>query len=684
MLLGRRSEREVLDRLLEGARTGRSGALVIRGDAGVGKTALLDYAAESAGDLTVPRTLGVESERELAFAGLQQLCAPLDGLDGLPGPQRDALAITFGLSAGPVPDRFLVGLAVLSLLSDSAEERPVLCAIDDAQWLDTASAHALAFVARRLLAESVVMLFAAREAGDELHGLPELAVEGLADDDARELLATVLQRPLDERMRDQILVEMRGNPLALLELPRGLTTAQLAAGSSLLSAQSLSGRIEESFLQRLRDLPRDSQRLLLVAAAEPLGDPALLWRAADRLAIARPAFEPAESAGLVQVGTTLQFRHPLVRSAIYRAAAPEERRRVHRALAEASDAEADPDRRAWHLAEATTGPDEDVASELERSAGRAQRRGGLAAAAAFLERAARLSPDERQRALRQLRAASAYLTAGAPDFAQRLIAHSRQHLEDPALRAQAMRTEGAIRFLEGDGGDTPTLLFDAAMTIRDSDPLQARDILMEAFEAAMWAGRLATGTTMLDVARAARQIPPSEEGQSVSSLLLSGYAERLTSGYTNAVQWWRRAAEVSLSEVEPHPWQGMVRNATMERFDFHGSVAIARQRLRLVREHGALASLPVALNAVASCEVWSGHLAAAEALMAESDTIAAAIGAARSPEGTRERAHPHGVRVEQLVVLSWRGREAEAKQLAQTVTEEALARCQGYAAGMAQ
>jgi hypothetical protein len=353
-LRGRRDQCAVLDRLLDGARVGRSGALVLEGEAGAGKTALLHYAIASASDLRVLRAVGVESEMELAFAALHQLCAPLlDRLDGLPGPQRDALATTFGLSAGAVPDRFFVGLALLGLLSEAVEERPLLCVIDDAQWLDRASAQALAFVARRLLAESVVMLFAAREADDEFQGLPELVVTGLRESDARDLLRLAIPGRLDDRVADRIVAEARGVPLALLELPRGLTAARLAGGFGLPGMPSLEIRIEKRFLERLEALPEKTRRLLLIAAAEPVGDPALLWRAAEELGITGSSLEPAESAELIEIGSSVRFRHPLVRSAIYRAATPHGRRGVHGALAAATDAQADPDRRAWHLAEAT-------------------------------------------------------------------------------------------------------------------------------------------------------------------------------------------------------------------------------------------------------------------------------------------------------------------------------------------
>jgi hypothetical protein len=382
VLRGRRDECEVLDRQLQRVRAGQSAVQVLRGEAGVGKTALLGYVAEHASECRVARVAGVESEMELAFAGLHQLCVPmLDGLGALPGPQRDALRVAFGMHDGDVPDRFLVALAILSLLAEVAETQPLVCLVDDAQWLDRASAQALAFVARRLLAERIAMVFAVREPSDsnELSGLPELVVGGLSDGDARSLLASAIPGRLDERVRDQIVAETRGNPLALLELPRGLTAAELAGGFGLPDARPLASRVEETFVQRIQALPRETQRLLLLAAAEPVGDVSLLWRAAARLGLRGDAGRPAEEGALIELGIRVRFRHPLARSAAYRAADFHDRQEVHRALAEATDPDTDPDRRAWHRAQAASGPDEAVADELERSADRAQARGGTAA-----------------------------------------------------------------------------------------------------------------------------------------------------------------------------------------------------------------------------------------------------------------------------------------------------------------
>jgi hypothetical protein len=325
-LLGRQRERKELDRVLGAARGGAGGVLVVHGEPGVGKTALLDWAVEAAPEFRVLRTAGVEGEMELPFAALQQLCAPILALmERLPQPQRDAVAVAFGLGAGQAPNPFLVGLAVLGLLSEAAEERPLLCVVDDAQWLDGASARAFAFVARRLLAEKVALLFATRELGDTLAGLPELRIEPLGQRDARVLLESVLPARLDGAVLDRIVVETRGNPLALIELPRGLTPTQLAGGFGL-PAVPLSASIEESFTRRLASLTDDARRLLLLAAADPLGDPALLWRAADRLGIPESTADLVESEGFVSLAARVVFRHPLVRSAVYRAVGTRARR----------------------------------------------------------------------------------------------------------------------------------------------------------------------------------------------------------------------------------------------------------------------------------------------------------------------------------------------------------------------
>ena len=490
-LTARDAERLTLDRLLGAVRDGESRVLVLRGEAGVGKSALLEYMVGSASGCRVLRAEGVELEMELAYASLHQLCAPvLERRDHLPDPQRDALATAFGLSAGPPPDRFVVGLAVLGLLTECAEEQPLVCVVDDAQWLDQASALTLAFVARRLFAEPVGMVFGVREPSDvqAFTGLENLPVAGLDEEDARALLDSALAERLDERVRDLVVAEARGNPLALLELPRGLTPGELAGGFGLPDV-SLPNKIEQSFLRRLEQLPGDTRRLMLMAAAEPLGDVTLLWRAAERVGLGPDAVAPAEAVDLLELGARARFRHPLVRSAIYRAATPSDRREAHRALAEATDPETDPDRRAWHRAHSAAGLDEGVADELERSADRARRRGGVAAMAAFLERAAELTPTPARRGARALAAAQAKLDAGALESAQTLLATAELTPLDELQRARLVRLRGQMVFAQQRGSDAPHRLLDAARRFEPLDAATARETYVEAFAAAIFAGR---------------------------------------------------------------------------------------------------------------------------------------------------------------------------------------------------
>ncbi|MGH3403506.1 MAG: AAA family ATPase, partial [Streptosporangiaceae bacterium] len=500
---GRQTEQAALDGLLAQVRSGRGRVLVLRGEAGVGKTALLDYLQDQASGFRVERAAGVESEMEIAFAGLHQLCTPmLSHLAGLPGPQRDALGTIFGLSAGSAPGRLLVGLAVLGLLSEAAEERPLLCLIDDVQWLDQASAQALAFVARRLLAEPIGLVFAVREPRDDqqLEDLPRLTVEGLHSADARALLDSVTPGRLDERVRDRFVAETRGNPLALLELPSGLSAAELAGGFGLPGAPPLASRIEQSFRRRLQSLPVQAQQLLLVAAAEPVGEVPLLWRAAERLGIATDAAVPAEAAGLIELGARVRFRHPLLRAAVYDAAALPDRREVHRALADATDPDIDPDRRAWHRARAATGPDEAVAGELERSAVRAQARGGVAAAAAFLQRAAELTPDPARRGARALAAARDKFAAAAPEAAYELLDMAESGPLDDLQRAEVARLRAQMAFVKKRQGDGPRLLLDAAERLGPLDGRVARAAYLEALGAAISVGRLGRGLTVQEAA----------------------------------------------------------------------------------------------------------------------------------------------------------------------------------------
>ena len=674
VLQGRRVEREALGRLLAAVRGGQSGVLVVCGEPGVGKTALLESVVGSVSGFRVLRAVGVESEMELAFAALQQLCLPLlDRLDRLPAPQRDALGVAFGLRAGDAPDRFLVGLAVLSLLAEVAAERPLVCVVDDAQWLDRASVQALVFVARRLLAESVALVLVTREPSDELDGLPRLVVEGLQNGDARALLGSVLRVPLDERVRERLVAETRGNPLALLELPRGLTAAELAGGFGLPDAPGLSGRIEDSFRRRFAGLSAETRRLLLVAAADPVGDPVLVWRAAGRLGIGVRA--AANTDGLLAIGARVTFRHPLVRSSVYRAASREERQTVHRALADATDPQVDPDRRAWHLAQATPGPDENVASELERSAGRARRRGGVAAAAAFLERATELTPDPALRAERALAAAQAKHQAGAHDAALKLLGAARTAPLDELQRARAHVLGGQIAFASSRGSDAAPLLLEAAKRLEPLDPSLARETYAEALAAAMYAGRLAKADGVLEVAeavRAAKRAGARPWPPRAADLLLDGQALLITERPRGATPMLKRALSAfrgdDLSNDEAFRWLWLACVTAIQLWDEESWRVLSDRYVQLARDAGALTVLPLALNHCAGCRVYAGDFPAAKALGDEAREVSVAIG---NPD----------VSISSLFLAGWRGREVEALRLIEASDRDAAGRGEGRRIG---
>jgi DNA-binding CsgD family transcriptional regulator len=669
-LLGRRTECAALDELVVSVRAGQSRALVLRGEAGVGKSALLEYLVQGASGCAVARAAGVESEVELACAGLQQLCAPfVDRLERLPGPQRDALGAAFGLRDGDAPDRFLVGLAVLSLLSDVAEERPLVAIVDDAQWLDAASAQALAFVARRLGVESIGLVFAVREPAGERHldGLAELIVEGLDDGDARALLEAVVAGPLDERVRDRIVAETRGNPLALLELPRGRSPAQLAGGFEVDGDPALSGRIEESFRERLAPLPPSTRLLLLVAAAEPVGDPLLVWKAAAALGLDAAAAAPATATGLVELGAQVRFAHPLVRSAVYCAAAPEDRQHVHRALAEATDADVDPDRRAWHRAQATAGLDEEVAAELERSAGRARARGGLAAGAAFHERAAELTPELRRRAQRALAAAQGKHQAGASDAALRLLAMAEAGPLEDLERARAQLLRAQIAFATTRGRDAPPLLLAAAKRLEPLDAALARETYLDAFAAALSADRLVRGGDPREVA-AAVLAADWESSARACDQLLDALALRFAEGCAPASSALKLALRAfrdeSLSEDDELRWLWLACYIAREVADDAAWDELTARQLELARRAGAFSLLPVALNDRFNVELLLGRIAVAASLAAEADAMVEATGS-------------HLVGRAGIALASWRGRDAEAHALTKARRQEVLRRGEG-------
>jgi DNA-binding CsgD family transcriptional regulator len=670
-LLGRRRECAALDQVLASVRVADSRVLVLRGEAGIGKTALLNYVLERASGCRTARAVGVESEMELAFAGLHQLCAPfLDRLDRLPEPQRNALGTAFGLQGGDSPDRFLVGLAVLSLLSDVAEERPLVCVVDDTQWLDHASMQALAFTARRLAAESIALVFAVREPAAEHHlaGLTELVIPGLADGAARAVLLSVVTGPMDERVRDRIVAETRGNPLALLELPRGLTPQELAGGFGLPDAPALAGRIEDSFRRQLEPLPAATRQLLVVAAAEPVGDPALVWRAAGQLGIEVDAASPAVGAGLIDFTGPVRFRHPLVRSAVYRAASPAERRDVHQALADATDPDADPDRRAWHRAHATSGPDEEVAGELERSADRAQTRGGLAAAAAFLAEATRLTPDPARRAERALAAAQAEHQAGAPDAALALLAMAEWRPLDDLQRARVGLLRAEIAFAGRRGSDAPPLLLQAARQLEPLDPRLARETYLQAFTAAVLAGRLSRGADVAEVSRAARQAPAAPAPRGAPDLLLDGLALLVTEGRAAGTPLLRQALSAfrgpGSSAEEGLRWLWLAGRVADDLWDDESWEVLCTRHVRLARQAGALTVLPIALRSRIFVHVFAGELDEGAALMQEVRAVTEVTGTQLAAYGA-------------VALAAWRGREAEARELIEANVEDVLSRGEG-------
>jgi DNA-binding CsgD family transcriptional regulator len=670
VLSGRADECALLDELVGDIRCGQSRALVLRGEAGIGKTALLEYLVESAPELTVVRAEGVESEMELAYASLHQLCTPmLSHVRRLPGPQRQALETVFGVSAGTAPDRFLVGLAVLSLLSEVDEKRPLLCVVDDAQWLDRASALTLSFVARRLLAEPVGIVFATRDEGDGLQDLPELEVNGLREADARALLDSTVRLVLDERVRDRIIAETRGNPLALLELPRGLSAAELAGGFGILGVHALRGRIEERYVRRLEVLPEDVRLLLLVAAAEPIGDPLLLLSASKRLGIEVSEVATATD-GLLALEERVTFRHPLVRSAVYRSATAPDRRAVHLALAEATDRNIDPDRRAWHLAAAAAGPDEDVALELEHSAGRAQARGGLAAAAAFLQRAVVLTGDPARRADRALAAAEASVGAGTFEAARGLLATAEVGPLDEfqSARLDLIRAEAA--YSESRGSAAPTLLLRAAKTLEPLDPQLARETYLDAWSSALFAGQLATSGSLHEVSREAQAAERPPDSSRPSDLLLHGFSLAFTEDRAAAAPVLGQAAagfagdDVSTQEVLRWGW--LATAAAVMVWDYECCLAVATRGVQLARESGALAVLAVSVNVQTQAVVLGGDFRRAAVLIGEADSVTDATGTGVAPYGA-------------LVLAGLQGRAADASALIDSTIEDCTASGQGTA-----
>ncbi len=686
-LRGRHREVTVLDDLLSKAQAGTSAVLVLRGEPGIGKTALLEYTASRATGFRVDQVCGVQSEMELPFAGLHLLFGPLlDRLERLPGPQREALGVALGVQDGHTPDRLLVGLAVLSMMAGLAEEQPLACLVDDAQWLDQSSLQALAFAARRLLADRVAVVFCVRDDSDlpELTGLPQLRVTRLHDPDARTLLASAVHARIDPSVEDRIVAETHGNPLAILQFPRRLSPADLAGGFMLPgTAGPLPGRIEDGFREQVQSLPSSTRQLLLTAAAERTGDVTLLWRAAASQGIGRDAAAPAETAELVEFGAQLRFSHPLIRSATYQSAAPDDRRAAHRALAEALDPRTDPDRRAWHRAQAATGPDEPVAAELERSAGRAQARGGVAAEAEFLRLATELTPEPGHRSARALAAAQAMFSAGSADAAYALLATAAGGPLDAMQQARLERLRARLAFSWTRGSDAPELLLAAARRLAPLDARLARETYLEATEAAIFAGRLGSSGGLAEVAAAARNAPPAPSPPRAIDILLDGLTARLTDGYSAGVAPLRSAVE-ALERDKARPaeddmlWYMLWVECSLtpepiapEVWDDRAWDKLASCAVDVARDAGAFTALPVALSSKACADLHAADFGDAAALVDEGRAISAAMGSA-------------AVTNTDLVLAGWRGDETRALDLIEAGVKDAIARGEGRAIGVAE
>lgn len=690
-LRGRAAERRALDDVITTVRSGGSQVLVVRGEAGVGKTALLGYLADQASGFRTLHVAGVQSDMELAFAGLQQLCVPLlDRLGELPEPQIAAVRVAFGQGIGEVPDRFLVGLAVLSLLAAAAAEQPLLCVVDDAQWLDQVSVQTLGFVARRLLAEPIALVFAVRDGGPAvLTGLPELALRGLSDNDARELLDSVLLGGIDAPVRDRIVAETRGNPLALLEVPRNVSTTDLAGGFWLAGSAASPGEIEKSYVRRIQALPETTRRLLLVAAAEPVGDAALFLRAAARLGIAVDALAPAEAAGVIEFGPRMRFRHPLLRSAAYRAADLTDRRAIHRALAQSTDPHVDPDRRAWHAANAAAGPDEGVAAELENSAARAQGRGGVAAAAAFLERATALTLDPNRRGARALAAARAKRDAADPAAARELLVLAELGQLSKLQQAQATRLRAQMDFVRSRAGeagapavsDTAQSLLEAARRLQGLDDNAARESYLEALAALIYAGRLGEHDALTRAAEAAlAALGPDDQLLRPVDLLLKGIAERITAGVSAGARALRTGldhmcAQSVTDDRQVLRWMVpafpiLQESAAHELWDEGVVRQLASAAVDQARAAGALASLPRALVYRAGVHLMEGEFHTAETLVEEANAITAATD------------HYAAVKYHALMLTAWRGDEAQATSLIEATATAGTARGEGRILGL--
>jgi DNA-binding CsgD family transcriptional regulator/tetratricopeptide (TPR) repeat protein len=674
--IGRARERERLDAVLAQARAGRSAVLAIRGEPGIGKTALLRYAARQASGLRIAEIEGIQAEMELPFAGIERLCAPMLGnLGSLAEPQQNALEVALGLAMGEAPDRFLVAVALLNLLSATAEQRPLLCLVDDVQWLDGASVEALGFVARRVMAEPLAMIFALRDSISTraLGGLPELAVTGLDEPDAQALLSRAVPGRLDDGVRDRIIAETGGNPLELVEVSHRMSPSERAGAFPPGAAIDRPSRMEERYLRRIAGLPEATRWLMLLAAAEPLGDAPLLWRAAERLSTEPGALDPAREAGLLEIDHRIRFRHPLVRSAVYRGASLDERRRVHSALASASDPESANDRRAWHRALATAEPDEAVAADLQRSAGRAQARGGLAAAAAFLERATALTPETALQAARALAAAEVSFEAGDFQSTLRLLATAESAPLDGFQRARATLLRGQTALVSTYSSAAPSLLVRAARELAAFDVTLARRAYLTAWGAAVSANHLGGAPALAEICSAVSELPSLPRHPHPLDLLIDGFALLTTAGPAVATAVLQRAARsvIELPVEDMLRWGWLAPGASSATWDLEGSQATNELKAELVRHSGALGELPIHLQSLALDRVWSGDLAGAAVLVTESESVAEATATAPPPYTL-------------LMLRACQGRESEAAALIDRVIQQATEAGQGMAVMVGQ
>ncbi|MGW5237520.1 helix-turn-helix transcriptional regulator [Monashia sp. NPDC004114] len=679
-LRGRTREQGALDQLRARVRSGLSATVVLRGEAGIGKTALLRYIADRAAtDFRVAEIAGVESEIELPYAGLHQLChGMVDQLESLPAPQQAALSVALGLADGRAPDRFLIGLATLSLLAQVAETRPLMCVVDDAQWLDDASAQVLSFVARRLAVESVAMVFATRDRRGRppLAGLPELQIGGLSQRDARALLAGVVPGRLDERVRDRIVAETGGNPLALLELPRGMTSAELAGGFGLPNIAEIPAHLEDHYSRRMQRLPAPTQQLMLLAAADAIGEPLTVWRAAEALGITMEAASAAAREELLEIGTRVRFHHPLVRSAVYRSASAAERRAAHRALATATERDPDAARCAWHRAHAAAGPDEAIASELERCASRADARGGSAAAAALIDRSANLTPDPVTRVERRLAAAQFNLEAGAFDAALGLLAEAEAEVSNEFAHARVELLRGLVASASNAGSDAPLLLLAAARRLEPLDIQVARQTLLDAWGAALFAGHLASpGGDLMEVSRVAKATPLTQDPVGPFDRMLDGLATLITDSRAAAAPILRQAVDTLLADdvaaTDWLHWGVLASSAAVTLWDFECWNATSDRQIELARKVGALSMLSVALNGQAMIAAWRGDLDAATAFVAEDDAIKQATGAQIAPYGA-------------MLLAAYQGRVADASALIASTIEDSTRRGEGLGVDLAR